>query len=350
LWVLSSRDLDLELTRLGELTDGWIRAAIAANVSPKAERLGAMLEYHFGWRDEHLQPLSMAAPAGKKLRPALVLLVSQAVCGEITPAARDAAAAVELIHNFSLIHDDIQDRSDLRRHRRTLWSLWGMPQGINAGDALFALAQIIAVRGGTPLAAEIAAELNATTLLLAEGQFLDIDLQQGETMPSQAAYETMITRKTGVLFACACRLGAIAAGASLEVRDAYAAYGLELGLAFQEQDDLLGVWGRSSDTGKPDAADIVERKRGLPAAMALSLADAPGWLTAAYAERDGNMPPELVERIIAHFDKLEVRSTVERRVEDRYRKALDYLEAAAPSEPARSYLAAICEALVTRRG
>jgi geranylgeranyl diphosphate synthase type I len=349
LWVLSSRDLDVELTRLGELTDGWIRAAIAAHVSPMAERLGAMLEYHFGWRDEHLQPLAVGAPAGKKLRPALVLLVSQAVCGEITPAARDAAAAVELIHNFSLIHDDIQDRSDLRRHRRTLWSLWGMPQGINAGDALFALAQIVAVRGGTPLAAEIAAELNATTLLLAEGQFLDIDLQQGETLPSQAAYETMITRKTGVLFACACRLGAIAAGASPEVCEAYAAYGLELGLAFQEQDDLLGVWGRSSETGKPDAADIVERKRGLPAAMALSLADAPAWLTAAYAERDGSMPTNTVERVIAHFEALDLLSAIEERVEARYRKALSCLEAAAPREPARTHLAAICEALVSRR-
>jgi geranylgeranyl diphosphate synthase type I len=264
-------------------------------------------------------------------------------------AARDAAAAVELVHNFSLIHDDIQDRSALRRHRPTLWSLWGMPQGINAGDALFALAQIVIVRGGTPLAAEMAAELNATTLLLAEGQFLDIELQQGDAPASQSAYESMITRKTGVLFASACRLGAIAAGAPGAVCDMYAAYGLELGVAFQEQDDLLGVWGRSSETGKPEAADIVERKRGLPAAMALSLADAPGWLTSAYAERDDSMPPEMVERVIAHFDRLDLRSTVERRVEERYRKALEYLEAAGPREPERGYLAAICEALVSRR-
>jgi geranylgeranyl diphosphate synthase type I len=345
----SAASLDRELTRLGELTDGWIRDAIAANVSPKAQRLGALLEYHFGWRDEHLQPLTVAAPAGKKLRPALVLLVAQAVRGEITVAARDAAAAVELVHNFSLIHDDIQDRSALRRHRPTLWSLWGMPQGINAGDALFALAQVVMVRGGTPLAAEMAAELNATTLLLAEGQFLDIDLQQGDAPASQSAYESMITRKTGVLFASACRLGAIAAGAAGAVCDMYAAYGLELGVAFQEQDDLLGVWGRSSETGKPEAADIVERKRGLPAAIARSWAAAPGWLTSAYAERDDSMPPEMVERVIAHFDRLDLRSTVERRVEERYRKALEYLEAASPREPERGYLAAICEALVSRR-
>src|ERR1700737_2444815 len=175
-------DLDDQLTRLGELTDGWIREAVASNVSPSAQRLGAMIEYHFGWRDEHLQPLSVPVRAGKKLRPALVLLVCPAVAGEITQPARDAPAAVELIHNFSLVHDDIQDRSQLRRHRPTVWSLWGMPQGINAGDALFALAQLVLLQDGSSLAAEMAAELNSTALLLAEGQFLDIDLQEGESL------------------------------------------------------------------------------------------------------------------------------------------------------------------------
>jgi geranylgeranyl diphosphate synthase type I len=164
-----------------------------------------------------------------------------------------------------------------------------------------------------------------------------------------AAYETMITRKTGVLFASACRLGAMAGAASAANQEAYAAYGRELGVAFQEQDDLLGVWGDSTETGKPQAADIVERKRGLPAAMALSRADAPEWLTAAYAERDGELKPDTVERIIAHFDGLDLRSAVEQRVQARYRRALDGLDAAGAREPARGYLTAICEALVARR-
>src|SRR6266851_5612404 len=171
----SRASLDEQLARLGALVDGWTREALAESISPQAQRLGAMLEYHLGWRDEQLQPLRVPAPAGKKLRPALVLLVSQAVSGETNAAARNAAVAVELVHNFSLVHDDIQDHSELRRHRRTVWSLWGMPQGINAGDALFALAQRIMVRDGSALAAAMAAELNATALLLAEGQFLDID-------------------------------------------------------------------------------------------------------------------------------------------------------------------------------
>jgi geranylgeranyl diphosphate synthase type I len=344
-----SVDVDAELTRLGALTDGWIRDAIAQHLSPRAERLAAMLEYHFGWRGPDLHVLARPAPAGKKLRPALVLLVSQAVCGEMPEAARNSAAAVELIHNFSLVHDDIQDRSELRRHRPALWSLWGMPQGINAGDALFALAQKVLLKDRSELSARLAAEMNHTALSLAEGQFLDIELQDGQASTSIEGYESMIKRKTGVLFACACRLGAMAAGADPAVCDAYAAFGAELGAAFQEQDDLLGVWGRADDTGKPDAADIVERKRGLPAAMALGRPDAPGWLRTAYAQHTSELSPEAVDRIIAHFDSLGLQSTITERVEARYRKALESLKAALPREPARGYLTAICEALVSRR-
>ena len=341
-------DLEARLTQLGGLLDGWLREAVAGPVSEPAARFGAMLEYHLGWRGPDLQPLERPAPAGKRLRPALALLVCEAACGAIEPA-RDAAVAVELIHNFSLVHDDIQDHSALRRHRPTLWSLWGMPQGINAGDALFALAQITLLRAGTALAAQQTAELNRTALLLAEGQFLDIALQQGDTPATLEAYETMIARKTGVLFACACRLGAMAAEAPSAAQDAYAAYGMALGLAFQEQDDLLGIWGAAAETGKPQAADIVERKRGLPAAIALGQADAPAWLHAAYAETDASMPPELVERVIGHYDRLGLRGQIERRVEARYRQALDCLEAAQPRQPSAAYLAAICESLVARR-
>jgi geranylgeranyl diphosphate synthase type I len=342
-------DVDGELARLGELTDGWIRLAVAEHISPQAARLAGMLEYQLGWRGPDLERLATPAPAGKKLRPSLVLLVCQGVKGELTDAAQRSAVAVELMHNFSLVHDDIQDRSELRRHRPTLWTVWGMPQGINAGDALFALAHLVLVNDRSELSARLAAELSATALRLSEGQFLDIALQEGQTSPTLAAYEAMISRKTGVLFACACRMGAMAAGASDSVCDAYAAYGLELGVAFQEQDDLLGVWGRAAETGKPDAADIVERKRGLPAAMALSRTDAPEWLRQAYLKRDGELGPEMVPRVIDHFDRLGLRSSIEQRVEGRYRKALEWLEAAGPREPVRSYLAAICEVLVSRR-
>jgi geranylgeranyl diphosphate synthase, type I len=341
--------VDRELARLGELVDGWMRQAVAAHVSAHAERLGAMLDYHLGWRDLDLRPLDRPANAGKRLRPALTLLVSEAVCGEITPLARNAAVAVELVHNFSLVHDDIQDRSELRRHRQTVWSRWGMPQAINVGDALFALALLSVVQDGSSTAAELAAQLNLAALQLAEGQFLDIELQAGGTPATLEAYESMIARKTGALFACAARLGAMAAGAPADRCNAYAAFGLELGIAFQEQDDVLGVWGRSAETGKPDAADVIERKRGLPASIALSRADAPDWLRSAFAQNEHAPDAATVERIVAHFDRLELRTAVERRVERRYRAALDWLESAAPRAPAAGYLAAICEGLVSRR-
>jgi geranylgeranyl diphosphate synthase, type I len=343
-----SNGLEEELTRLGQLTDSHIRALLTDEMSAPAERFRTMLEYHLGWRGPDLQVLEQPAPAGKKLRPALALLVCKGVSGA-EDAALPAAAAVELIHNFSLVHDDIQDRSELRRHRPTLWSLWGAAQGINAGDALFALAQVVLVQSASESSARMARELNRTALLLAEGQYLDIELQHGGTPPTPEAYEAMITRKTGVLFACACRLGAMAGGASRAAEEAFAAYGLELGLAFQEQDDLLGVWGLSAETGKPEAADVIERKRGLPAALVLSRADTPAWLTAAYDERDGTMPAETVERVIGHFDQLQLRQQLEQRVEQRYQRALDALERAAPSTAVQTYLAALCEALVARR-
>ncbi len=317
-------------------------------MSGPAERFRAMLEYHLGWRGPDLQTLDVPAPAGKKLRPALALLACRGTRGDEGPAL-DAAAAVEIVHNFSLVHDDIQDRSELRRHRPTVWSLWGAAQGINAGDALFALAQTVVLDTPSEASARIAAELNRTAVLLAEGQYLDIELQLGATAITTDTYEAMIARKTGALFACAGKVGAMAGGASRDVEDAYADYGLQLGLAFQEQDDLLGVWGLASETGKPSAADVVERKRGLPAALVLSREDAPSWLTEAYAERDGAMAPELVTRVIAHFDALQLRAQLERRIQRRYQLALDRLTQAAPREPARSYLAELCEALVARR-
>ncbi|MBV9581148.1 MAG: polyprenyl synthetase family protein [Chloroflexi bacterium] len=358
----SRLDLDQQLTELGALTDTWLRAAVARHASAAGQPLVDRLEYHLGWRTPDLQPLSPPAPSGKKLRPALVLLVAQALRGEITPAAQQAAAAVELIHNFSLVHDDIQDHSALRRHRPTVWSLWGMPQGINVGDALFALAQIVLSEPGPAQAAQMSYELNRTAFSLAEGQFLDIELQEGRTAPTVETYEAMVTRKTGLLFACACRLGALAAEASEASCQAFSDYGLELGIAFQEQDDLLGVWGRSTETGKPDAADIVERKRGLPAVIALSQPSVPEWLRSIYdddnaedgadsgnAEARPNICPQTIERVISHFDDLGVQATIEHRVEARYRAALEHLQAAGARPPARDYLEAICEALVSRR-
>lgn len=343
----TASDLERRLSELGDLVDAATRDELVRGISEAAAPFGGMLEYHLGWRDERLRVLDTPAPAGKKLRPALALLVCEAVSGSIEPA-RAAAVALELIHNFSLVHDDIQDRGELRRHRPALWTVWGAEQAINAGDALFALAQVALLRRPTALAAAMAAELGRACVLLAEGQYLDIALQRGSLPPTLESYQEMIARKTAVLFACAARLGAMAGGAATEVQAAYARFGHELGLAFQEQDDILGVWGKAEDTGKPPAADVVERKRGLPAAVALSRPDAPAWLTEIYSARNGAMPRTSVARVIAHFDALNLRPELEARVASHYQHALNALEQAAPRQPARGYLAAVCELLVSR--
>ncbi len=340
--------LRARLAELAVLAEGWTRAALEGAIQPPADAFGGMLAYHLGWRDADLSNAEQPAPSGKKLRSGLALLVSEAVCGRIEPA-RDIAVAVELVHNFSLVHDDIQDHSELRRHRATVWRLWGAAQAINVGDALFALAQLVLARSGSPRAAELAAVLNEACLRLVEGQFLDLELQAGRLPLTLLGYEAMIGRKTGALFEACCRLGAIVAGADAAVQDGYARYGLELGIAFQEQDDVLGVWGTAAETGKPRAADVRERKKGLPAVLALTRPDAPGWLTDAYLPGAAEMEPELVGRVIDHFETLALRQAVERRVAGCYERALEALCAAGGREPAFSQLAAVRDLLTARR-
>jgi geranylgeranyl diphosphate synthase type I len=339
--------LEARLAELGELVDAWTREAVEGAFQAPAERFGDMVAYHLGWRDTDLGELVAPAPSGKKLRPAIALLVSEAVCGSIEPA-REAAVAIELVHNFSLVHDDIQDRSHLRRHRPTLWSLWGTAQGINAGDALFALAQLVLVRQQTRPSADMAAALNTACLRLVEGQFLDLQMQEARVLPTLELYEAMVARKTGALFESAGRLGAMAAGASAAEQEQYASYGLHLGVAFQEQDDILGVWGSESETGKPDAADVIARKKGLPAVLALSRPDVPAWLLTTYTS-DEDIPRHTAEQVIEHFDALGLRGQAEKRVAERYGAALAAIKEAGGREPARSRLVAICESLVSRR-
>ena len=232
-----------------------------------------MLRYHLGWADAEFKPTP--ASTGKRIRPVLCLLACEA-CGGDWVAALPAAAAIELLHNFSLVHDDIEDRDEIRRGRPTLWSLWGEAQAINAGDALLALSQLALLRlmaQQIPATTILAAcELfNRTCLTLTEGQHLDIGFETRVSVPV-ADYLSMIEGKTAALVACACEMGGLIASSS-DVRTAPAknsrrdhlrSFGRHLGLAFQMQDDILGVWGDPGITGKPAGADVVRRKKTLP--------------------------------------------------------------------------------------
>jgi geranylgeranyl diphosphate synthase type I len=208
---------------------------------------------------------------GKRIRPLLVLLCACA-CGADCQSALPAAAAVELVHNFSLVHDDIQDNSPKRRGRDTTWMKWGVPMAINVGDALFVLSNqaIIDLRKDYPAevvvrAAEI---LHNTCLELTIGQFLDMSYEERNDL-SVEDYWPMIAGKTAALLAACCQIGALLGGASEDQQEIYRSYGHYLGLAFQVQDDILGIWGDENITGKSAASDLVEGKNSLPILIGL---------------------------------------------------------------------------------
>lgn len=247
-----------------------MRRALAGE-EPRHEAFYGMLFYHLGWVDEHFRPDRV--DGGKRLRPLFTLLACQAAGGD-PRRALPAAAAIELVHNFSLIHDDIQDRSETRRGRKTVWMLWGEAQGINAGDTLFTLARRALLRlAETGLPAETTLQairkLDDTCLDLCYGQHLDLSFEDRLDVDVDS-YLTMIRGKTAALLGAAGYLGALAAGAGPETALKFGQLGEEMGLAFQIQDDILGIWGDEATTGKPAADDIRRRKKSLPVVYVLS--------------------------------------------------------------------------------
>lgn len=254
--------------------------------SPRTKAFHEMLTYHMGWTGEGAGPEA----TGKRIRPLMVLLCTAATstfsdfdrsqensrAAQTTDSwknALPAAAAVELVHNFSLVHDDIQDNSDKRRGRSTTWAKWGMPMAINVGDALFVLSNqaIMDLKENYPAevvvkAAEI---LHLTSLELTRGQFLDMSYEERTDLKVDD-YWPMVAGKTAALLSACCHIGALLGGADDWKQEAYRAFGQYLGLAFQVQDDILGIWGDEALTGKSAASDLVEGKKSLPVLAGLS--------------------------------------------------------------------------------
>jgi geranylgeranyl diphosphate synthase, type I len=261
-----------------------MRAAFPATEA-RVERFYAMQQYQLGWRDEQLGPADV--DPGKLLRPQLTLLACRAAGGDPLQAL-PLAAGIQLIHDFSLIHDDIEDNSDTRRGRPTVWKLWGLAQGINAGDGLFVVAHLalhrLSAAGVHPeVALEVLRRFDQTFLTICEGQFLDLSFE-GDLHISEADYLAMISRKTAALAAAASGLGAIVGGADAATAQALFDFGQNLGLAFQVQDDVLGIWGDPAVTGKPAAADLYRRKLSLPVIHALRTAAQRDTLAQLYSQ------------------------------------------------------------------
>lgn len=232
-----------------------------------------MARFHLGWVEPNGTPTDpnvRQTVQGKRFRPQLAFLSCAAVGGSPELAA-PLAAAIELLHNFTLIHDDIQDRSPNRRHRATVWRIWGDAQAINAGDALFALAQRTLLRidpGQVPASTLIRLldEFNRMTIEIVRGQVLDLEFE-GSTTVSPDDYLRMIGGKTAAIVRYAAWAGALVGGAPEETADQFGEFGNALGLGFQLRDDVLGIWGSNDDTGKDQADDIRRRKKSLPILM-----------------------------------------------------------------------------------
>ncbi len=276
--------VDAMLARYRPAVVAGLRAAIdGAGVG-----FATYLRYHFGWEDAAGNPLP-AEGAGKMLRPALCLLCCEAA-GAAPERALPAAVALELVHNFTLIHDDIEDGSETRHGRPALWGTAGVAQAINAGDGMFVLAQRTLLRLADSGVAhervlEAARVLDDACVALCDGQQADIIFEQAPTVAS-ARYEAMVGGKTAALLSASAALGAIAADADAATVSAFAACGRLLGMAFQVQDDALGAWGDSAATGKPVGDDIRSRKKAFPVVYALEHlpADRRDRLDALYAQ------------------------------------------------------------------
>lgn len=241
-----------------------LRRRVPASPSGPA-LLYSMLHYHLGWVDRDFRAVNV--DGGKRIRPTILLLATEAQ-GGVWEKALPAAAAVELLHNFTLIHDDIEDRDEFRRGRPTLWTIWGVAQAINAGDALYSLSYqslLTLHEQGLPPNAIVTAVSHYTdaVLRITEGQCRDLSFET-EPAVAEADYLTMIEGKTSALLGMAAELGAIIAGAPEENSTALREFGEALGKAFQMYDDLLGLWGDPQVTGKPAGSDLLKGKKTLP--------------------------------------------------------------------------------------
>ncbi len=312
--------------------------------------LYGMLRYHLGWEDQLGQPDS--ADPGKRVRPLVVLMACQAAGGDPQKAI-PAAAAVELLHNFSLIHDDIEDRSPTRRHRTTLWNWVGEAQAINAGDTMFTLARL-SLLGLSDNGVSSEHVLNAqrifdqTCLHLTEGQYLDISFET-RTDVALSEYLTMIAGKTAALLGATAQLGAIVAGADEVKASHYWRFGHELGLSFQVQDDILGIWGDEAQTGKSAASDILTRKKTLPVLYALEQDGPYAQALNAYYTADRDLNPTDLSMILDLLDKLGTREYAEEAARIHAEAALTALAAADGELAGTALLAELANRLLGRR-
>ncbi|MFG2636999.1 family 2 encapsulin nanocompartment cargo protein polyprenyl transferase [Streptomyces sp. NPDC048362] len=336
------------LERTRALVDPELRAAIES-LPPSMRRVAL---YHFGWL--HADGTPATANAGKAIRPALVLAAATALGGPPARAAAvRAAAAVELVHNFTLLHDDVMDRDTSRRHRPTAWTVFGDPDAILSGDAMQALALRLLAEDPHPASGPAAVRLTACVMELCAGQHTDTALETRP--PGEVALDevlVMAEAKTGALLGCACALGGLYAGAGDEEVAALDGFGRQAGLAFQLIDDVIGIWGDSRRTGKPVGADLAARKKSLPVVAALTsgtpaAAELAELYAKPYRKEEADAAGEIA-RTAQAVERAGGRDWAQAEAADRMARAMQELACAVPDPEAAGGLLALAE-FVTRR-
>lgn len=301
--------------------------------------------YHLGCLDHNGD--RVAADSGKAIRPTMVLVAAEAVGGS-AEVALPAAAAVELAHNFSLIHDDVIDGDETRRHRATAWSVFGVGAAILAGDALLALAFDVLAASDHHAAHRGAAMLSEAMISLSEGQMQDLSFERRIDVTLSECLG-MVERKTALLMSCACALGAAFGNGHPGQVERMGSVGRHLGIAFQLVDDLLGIWGDPTVTGKPVYSDLQTRKKTLPVVAALTSGTAAGRALADLYERDGRFSDGELEQAAALIDRAGGRTWSEAQLGRHLSRALRELQLAEPAASAAAELRALAFMIANRR-
>lgn len=303
--------------------------------------LMTMMAYHLGWEGENAGPEA----TGKRIRPLLVLLTCSAAGGD-WELALPVAASVELIHNFSLLHDDIEDQSPLRRGRPTVWKRWGIPQAINTGDTMFTLAHLatLSLDMKTPPKTTLIASkiIQKTCLALTQGQYLDISYENRDDITIND-YWSMISGKTAALLSACTELGALVAGTNQEIQEHYRSFGYHLGLAFQVLDDILGIWGDVTKMGKSSTSDLITRKKTLPILYGIEN-------NQMFAEKwkKGDITPNEASSLARQLEAEGARDFTQKAANQLTQKALDSFRNAKPSGEAGEALHELANSLLKR--
>jgi geranylgeranyl diphosphate synthase type I len=333
------RTVPSSLVRAQDLLAPALRRAVE-RLSPEVRRVA---RYHLGFADADGAPAS--GDGGKAVRPALAFLSAEAA-GAPPEVGLPGAVAVELVHNFSLLHDDVMDQDLERRHRPTAWALFGVGPAILAGDALHTLAHQVLLEAPPPGGAAASAALSRATAEMIAGQGEDLGFESRLDVGVEECLR-MCAHKTGALLACAASVGAILAGAAPSQVEALAEFGIHLGMAFQAVDDVLGIWGRTEVTGKPAANDLRQHKKSLPVVAALA-AGGPAAERLARLLANGALSEDDVALGVALVEEAGGRRVAAGEAERQLDRALSALEGV-PLEPeARDRLAEVARFVTAR--